>query len=112
MNQKRAKKGGEVAVNGEFYEGGKFIATTNHKKVEGSKLSTKKQEIAPYKWEVSESGMKSIFATWKSLWSWDRSTGRAIRHTTANPEYFGIEVLNEAAQWAEKWNNGERWIPM
>ena len=107
---KRAKKGGEIGANGEFYEGGKFIATTDRPKTEGSKpKGTGKEEIAPYKWEVPPEGMRSIFARWKGLWGWDRATGKATRHPTANPEYWGADVLEEAAQWAERWNNGERW---
>ena len=39
--QRRAKAGGEFGANGEWYEGGKFIATTDHVK------------LPPVKWEPS-----------------------------------------------------------
>ena len=54
MTQARAKKGGEIGANGEWYDGGKFIATTDHAKVRGSKASkSRKLEIRPYVWVES-----------------------------------------------------------
>lgn len=61
--QRRARAGGETGANGEFYEGGKFIATTDHDKRRGSgHKSTGRQEIEPYVWDTPpEPGMRSLF---------------------------------------------------
>lgn len=54
MAHVRAKKGGEIGANGEFYEGGKFIATTDRSKGEAKRKvkKTGRREIAPYVWEM------------------------------------------------------------
>jgi hypothetical protein len=62
MGQKRAKIGGEVGANGEFYEGGKFIATTDHSKRHGSvKRKPRKVQIRPFEWVIAEPGQRPIF---------------------------------------------------
>lgn len=63
ISQRRAKPGGETGANGEFYEGGKFIATTDHaKSSKTTRRGTGRQEIEPYKWEVPpEAGMIPLF---------------------------------------------------
>ncbi len=51
--QARAKKGGEIGVNGEFYEGGKFLPNTGRPRKNCSKQSRQwsgKIEIEPYIW--------------------------------------------------------------
>ena len=62
--QKRAAKGGEIGANGEFYAGGKFINTVeeNSKSLKVAKKTTRKQEVAPYVWEVQPEGKISIFS--------------------------------------------------
>jgi hypothetical protein len=105
MTQRRAKKGGEYGVNGEWYEGGKYIANTNQPKRFGSRKATGKQEIAPYIWEAPpQPGLRAIFSKYSSLWA--IVDGKAVRHPTANPMMFD---LDEAEKMAQKWNEGERW---
>jgi hypothetical protein len=52
--QTRAKVGGEIGANGEFYEGGKFIATKDNAKGTPAKKVAKARKVqtAPYQWEM------------------------------------------------------------
>jgi hypothetical protein len=61
--QRRAGPGGETGANGEWYEGGKFIATQDNPKRSGrSKKGTRKVGIEPWKWEIPpEEGMRPIY---------------------------------------------------
>lgn len=62
----RAKKGGEIGLNGETYKGGQFLPSSE-KTVKGSisvriPKGTGKKEIAPYTWEVAPADdMLSIY---------------------------------------------------
>ena len=63
--QNRAPIGGIVGVNGEFYEGGKFIPSTDQAKRKGSKPSKpSKVETAPYEWQLSreDEGLVAIYS--------------------------------------------------
>ena len=61
--QKRAPKGGAYGVNGEWYEGGKFIATVNNPKRHTiSKKAGGKVEIAPYEW-IKRADLPEGFST-------------------------------------------------
>ena len=53
--QLRAKSGGEVGPNGEWYPGGAFIATTEMPKMaraKRDKAAKGRKEIEPYKYEA------------------------------------------------------------
>ena len=68
--QNRAPIGGIVGLNGEFYEGGKFIPSTDRAKRKGSKPSkASKVEIEPYEWQLSreEVGLSSIYSRVKQF---------------------------------------------
>lgn len=64
MANGRAKKGGERGVNGEFYEGGKFLPSTTAPKrapaarVRGQGLAL----VEPGKREIAPVGKRSIFS--------------------------------------------------
>ena len=62
--QPRAPKGGKLGINGEFYEGGKFLPQTDKAKNQKKrKAYTGKQNIAPYKWVKSQNKYsKSIYS--------------------------------------------------
>lgn len=61
MAIQRAPKGGAYGANGEWYEGGKFIATTKHPKRHGSYKPTGKVEIEPYVWAQRREGLRPIY---------------------------------------------------
>jgi len=45
-----AKKGGEIGINGAFYEGGQFLPSTTNEKGTSSRRGDRKIEIEPYVW--------------------------------------------------------------
>lgn len=115
----RAEKGGQHGVNGAFYEGGQFLPSSPTT-VKGEFSRTKatqqakprKQEIAPYKWEVSEQ---------TSIWA--MVNGWCKFHKTGYSKETGaqgwLEVVSggyNGSHWeanqelADRWNNGERWM--
>ena len=64
MNR-QAKAGGEIGVNGEFYEGGQFLPSSENT-IKGAQKPTiskgKKFEVAPYVWEPAPADdMLSIY---------------------------------------------------
>lgn len=122
MAQKRAKVGGEVAPNGEFYQGGRFINTIaeNHK-VHGSnnKAATRKQQWESYKWSVAPEGKThAIFQLIGTQLSPDRSVTlpnghyRVVVNTTPQVlAHFGDTAFGLPLQeLADRFNAGERWV--
>lgn len=110
MAQRRAKVGGETGANGEWYEGGKFIANTDRAKGHKSAgHATGRQLIAPGVFEIAPADeLVAIFPQLTvGFFAFDRETG-----------LFG-EVINEAAlayygadrllSLRDKYNAGERW---
>ena len=108
MAQRRAKQGGELGANGEWYEGGKFIATTDHAKKRGSYKPTHKWLVAPGELEVPpEEGLRAIFQMYHQMWMHDSSDNLVMRDLPV--DYWGEECLVEAADALERWKAGERW---
>lgn len=123
MTQPRAKPGGEIGANGEWYEGGKFIATTDHAKSAGKgRKATGRQEIEPYKWDVPpEPGMRSIWqAMSPGVFTGKLPDGRMglNPHTSEHTWLYYNDndpALVEQAKaryqaLADRFNAGERWF--
>lgn len=112
--QKRAAKGGEVGANGEWYEGGKFIATTERKKTEGSKpRGTGKVEIAPGVYEVAPEGMKSLYRMiGLGIYGvWDRASEKIVINPRAETIMHKNNISRESVQaLIDQWNSGQRWV--
>ena len=112
--QKRAVKGGEVGANGEWYEGGKFIATTERAKTEGTKpKGSGKQEIAPYVWEIAPEGMKSLYRMigMGIYGAWDRAEGKVVINPCAETLMTQNGITRETVQnLIDRYNAGQRWI--
>lgn len=108
MSQRRAKRGGEYGVNGEWYDGGKWIANTEAPKRAGSVKATGRQEIAPWVWEVPPEGKRSLYAAYSG--SWEKNGVGGFRCRNLPVDYWGPAYLAESAAMAERWNAGERWI--
>ena len=109
----RAAKGGQVGANGEWYEGGKFIATTDHPKGKARKYtSTGRVEIEPWVWVQRIEGKRPLKERMgMEIFNHDNKTFRfnpAIRDNGGNA--FPIEFINERKALIELWNAGERWI--
>jgi len=111
---KRAAKGGEFGANGEWYEGGKFINTIpeNRKKEGSAPRGTGKQEIAPYKWEVSPEGRMSLYRQFAGVYG-KVIDGVAVLRTddqlAQTLTYYG-KTLEQATALIDRWNAGERWM--
>ena len=107
---KRAKAGGEVGKNGEFYAGGTFLPNTTLCKMANTrKAGTGRVEIAPYVWVASE-GRKPLYTLLKGvLGIVGRDGVAAITAHAQTLAYFGY-TREEAQRIADRYNNGERWM--
>lgn len=108
MAQARAKVGGEIGANGEFYEGGKFIATAdNAKKHKPTYRPTRKQNTAPFVWEVLPENCNAIYPR--------MGDGVDIRHLKATgiaKPFNGVFYEMHKAYFdnlISLWNAGVRW---
>lgn len=110
MSQLRAKIGGETGANGEWYEGGKFIARTDRAK--GHKVAgraTGLQNVAPGAFEAAPApGLVAIFPQLAvGFFAFDRAT---IQFGGVTNEialaHFGAERL---IALRDRFNAGERW---
>jgi hypothetical protein len=117
---KRAKAGGEFGANGEWYEGGRFINTVpENPKREGSNQSkARKNEIAPYKWELVPAGHNgcTIYRQFAGTFGRIDFTGKAVMAFSDDPERLAC-VLNycgktreQAQALLDRYNAGERWL--
>lgn len=110
MAQRRAKIGGETGANGEFYEGGKFIANTDRAK--GHKVAgraTGRQLIAPGVFEVAPSDdLVAIFPQLTvGFFAFNAATLQFGEVTNeAALAYYGAERLTALR---DRFNAGERW---
>lgn len=98
----RAMRGGEIGANGEFYQGGQFVAD-NPNTVKGSAARTSgkhKIEIEPYKWITAENGEKSIFSSLVG------TIARWIYGNDRKTDFKQIELVPNAAELCKRngWN--------
>lgn len=98
----RAMRGGEIGANGEFYNGGQFVAD-NPFTVKGSaarKGGTRKIEIEPYKWIVAENGEKSIFSSLVG------TVARWVYGDDRKTDFKKIELVPDVAEICKRngWN--------
>ena len=107
--QKRAAKGGEVGTNGDFYEGGKFLPSTEKPKGKPRKRGSGKQEIAPYVWEVAPEGKSSIYRRLAGNFARFINGKMVVCVNPTTLAYFGTTEY-EIASLVDRWNAGERWM--
>lgn len=109
MSQNRAKAGGQVGTNGEFYEGGKFLPATEKPKGKPVKRGSGKQEIEPYLWAVAPEGKFSIYRRLAGIYG--KVVG-GVMVLTINPVTLAYYQQDEAEvrALAERYNAGERWL--
>jgi len=113
---KRAKKGGELGANGEWYEGGKFIATTDHAKKLGSnnKKATGKQQVEQGVWEIAPmEGMRAVYPQLAGIEIPIRENGRIIRFAfngNLRNEFATPEAIAKRHSLISQFNNGGRWV--
>lgn len=113
-SQKRAQVGGEIGTNGEFYEGGKFLPSTQRPKGKPAKRGPRKQQIGPFEWVVAEEGRRAIFgAIIGSVAQYiDRYNPAAgIMPFEPGCVFYGWDCHGIAvAELCERYNRGERWF--
>lgn len=114
MIQTRAKKGGQIGKNGEFYAGGTFLPTTQLSKMTRPTVQrgSGKQQIEPYKWEVAPEGKKSLFSQINGVIGTCTATTAKIRTDAAFEStlaYYEI-TMAQAINMIDLYNSGERWM--
>lgn len=110
MTHSRARAGGQIGANGEFYEGGKFIATTDHPKNQvRQKKGTGREQIELGRWEPCPEGHRPLFGQLAGLELIDRGQQRF----TFNPDLRGMyaepDVIEQRKRMIEAFNAGKRW---
>jgi hypothetical protein len=109
--QKRAKVGGEVGANGEFYEGGRFLNTIpeNHK-VKGSRpAKARKVQVEPYVWVVDT--RRPIFSIVGGGAEYiDRNDWKKGIRPYMPAIESGYADLAEVTALCDRFNAGERWM--
>jgi hypothetical protein len=111
-SQPRAKTGGEYGPNGEWYNGGAFIATSEMPKRERHKAAqaaTRKVQVRPYVWVVPEPHQIPIHPF---IWSGsvlNEYTGE-LNHTYI--EYAGLtqEDIGEIMHFYEIYKTGQNFV--
>lgn len=126
----QAKKGGELGINGAWYEGGQFMPTSEST-VKGAftptvKRGTKK-EIEPYVWdEAPADDVLSIYdrihhscADNRSACNYVKGRGFAGFRFTEIVIDFGADGKPRSQSWMDfikmlfdRFNRGERWFPL
>ena len=107
--QKRAKVGGERGANGDWYEGGKFIATSKARvKQHGSVKTGKKVEIEPYVWVDEREGFRPLMG----LLGWEHwlECGAVALREGLDADCCGKE--SDRGLLVDLYNSGERWVSL
>lgn len=108
----RAKKGGEMGANGEWYEGGKFLNTVpENAKREGSvKAKPRKIEIEPYKWVLAPEGkFASLYSRFAGVFG-KIIDGKAVVLCSDQTLAYFRTTREEAQIMADRYNAGERYL--
>lgn len=105
----RAPKGGTIGVNGQHYEGGKFLPNNpDHDKVEGSKpRRARKIEVEPGNYIEAPAGFISIYTKIAAVCIFDRETNRVELLAEDHP-VWKYSCRATAEMWARAFNRGDR----
>ncbi len=109
--QKRARRGGEIGQNGEFYPGGTYLPSTDLGKRSShtGRGSSGKVAIAPYVWEVPpQEGLRSIYSRIQAFVCVCDGV-MTVRASDYSLNYYGF-TRPEIQQLVDRWNAGERWF--
>jgi hypothetical protein len=109
-SQKRAKIGGEVGRNGEFYAGGTFLpSTTLTKMTRAVANKSRKVQIEPCVWVASE-GRKSLYEAIAGLVGTVTRDGVAVANQNDTAlRYIGVS-REQSQEMCDRYNAGERWL--
>lgn len=106
----RAKRGGEIGKNGEFYAGGTFLPSTTLGKMQKAKaVGSGKVEVEPFKWVASE-GRKSLYKAFAGVFGVVGRDGIATMTANAGTLAYYRTSRDEAQEMIDRYNAGERWL--
>lgn len=114
MTTTRAKKGGQLGANGEWYEGGKFLNTIpeNRKREGSTPKKARKVQVEPYVWVVDERRpIFSIVGT-GAIYIDRNDPAKGITPYLPcfrNGVMFNGTTLEEVQTLCDRYNAGERW---
>jgi hypothetical protein len=112
MAMNRAAKGGETGVNGEFYEGGKFLPSTDRAKGKPVPRKVGKVQVEPYVWVIPTDERRPLFRHLGLYLNWadrfDISKGVVPFAPYVN-SCLCDKTWDEVRALAARWNAGERW---
>lgn len=110
--QKRAKRGGEHGINGEFYEGGKFLpSTTLPKRAAVPRVrGTGRVLVEPGVLAVPPEGKLAIFNSVREFVSGENGQ-LSVRREPDHPAhtYYFADGYAELKALVDRYNNGERY---
>ena len=107
--QPRANKGGEIGANGEWYDGGKFIARSDRSKKLGSKKVTGRREIESGVWVDGIEGKLTLWSVLSGVEIWNRSENTFSFNSDLRGCFADSDAVANRQAWIKSWNNGERW---
>lgn len=108
--QKRAKTGGEIGTNGEFYQGGEFLPTTELASRHRAKVAPKarKEKIAQYVFDFAPEGHRAIFQGIAGIFATLRNGKMVVAASEQTFTYYNRNPADIQAL-CDKWNDGEFW---
>ena len=112
MANGRARKGGEIGTNGEFYEGGTFLPSTEQPKRPASAkgVKTGRRQVAPYVWEAQPyEGATAIYTLFAGVFGRVVDGVMVVNCADQTLDYFK-RTRAEVEKMAARWNAGERWM--
>jgi hypothetical protein len=109
LTQLRAAKGGEIGANGEFYEGGKFIARSDRSKKLGSKKPTGRREIEFGVWVDGVEGKLTLWSVLAGIEIWNRDQNTFSFNANLRGHFADDDCVSQRNAWIQSWNKGERW---
>lgn len=107
----RAKKGGEIGANGEWYEGGKFIATTQEAKKHKVRLaSSRKVQVGLNQWVPDREGFLPLWQSLSGVEVYQRQFDKfSFNHSLRGENYASADAIDQRVAYIRQYNDGRRW---
>lgn len=107
----RAQAGGQVGMNGMWYEGGQYLPNTQLGKTESSKRTAKvrKTEIEPYKWVENPDNKRSIYAIFAGTFGKVVNGKMVVNCSEQTMNYYKV-TTEQVEEMAKRYNEGQRWM--
>jgi hypothetical protein len=111
---RQAPAGGITGINGDFYEGGQFLPSTErpkHHQPAPKHTGPRREMIAPFTWEDRPEGKRSIYAALVGTDCEITPDGFMRRYAGLNPAYQRDTIWgHDIEDLIDSYNNGDRWI--